>query len=837
MPAAPNHLVEIYRQLNEHFSSHPAINIAPTKGDPPDQYEITYNIKGLSKSGRGEIVEKSQHTIELTIPFGFPHFPPSCKPKSDIFHPDFDPAAICLGDFWTQDSQLHDLIIHIGQMINGETYSLTDAFNETAAIWYRNHSDTFPLSEIQWRKNLAQVDKPEIFDKPHIDTLDENDLSTDYNFLSLDETKAEADFSQDAINTELESSEMIDFGFLQLLEDQKNFYSLRNHIKNKGYARDEVQNVFRKIEINIKKADDLHREATKHETLGDLQKALGYYKQIPSIVADFPHIDTHLNRITQALRLLENVTKEEHSYSQITQAPLFDQKGSAEKNFPSKPIIDAPVRKKADQQTIPKKILASNNSGNNKIFINLLVGIVVCIAAAAGYFYWSSSHFFKSATASFAQCSYFLDNEKFEAAKLSCESALSSIQRVRLIQNAKVEVLQNSINDILKSEKLLHGLDGKILVDGQYLPKKDAENLLSFRRMQKKADEFFIQKNWEQALNQFAAIMVSAQTNQYITAESIGDIQSKHDYAQFRMTYDSANTLLQEQKWQEAIAELNQAQTYLPALSEADLLQYTNSIQFLLAKGNFEKSRQQGDVFFAESDWENAKAAYERALSTKGTTESSPNETFEAVNKNIKRAELYALVDRGNKAFGSGAWDKAIDEYRKAETFLAMHQDLLDIADVESSRQKLSRIILQALIVRDRQLATSYLEKDDMAAAGKIYKKLVENIGKSSFSEEKEFLETKTELTATIHTLDDKIFLADKIQYLKNDYLTLFLVNYPAAIKENLVNPIITFSKNVGDKMVFKMQCTETGGGRPLTLILFYAFDKKTNTWEFFSEQ
>ena len=81
MSESSNQLDEIYRQVKEFFDSHPAISIRPIKGDPPDQYKITYTITGVCKNSEGEIVESAEHTVELAIPFGFPHFPPSCTPR------------------------------------------------------------------------------------------------------------------------------------------------------------------------------------------------------------------------------------------------------------------------------------------------------------------------------------------------------------------------------------------------------------------------------------------------------------------------------------------------------------------------------------------------------------------------------------------------------------------------------------------------------------------------------------------------------------------------------------------------------------------------------------
>lgn len=150
MSGSSDQLTEVYKQVESYFKGHPVIEVQPTKGDPPDQYTITYAMTGLEQSPDGSIVESSIHIVELSIPFGFPHFPPSCKPKSNIFHPDFDPAAICLGDVWEQDASLANIILYIGKMINGEAFSSKNAFNDEATTWYKENGTRFPLNAISW---------------------------------------------------------------------------------------------------------------------------------------------------------------------------------------------------------------------------------------------------------------------------------------------------------------------------------------------------------------------------------------------------------------------------------------------------------------------------------------------------------------------------------------------------------------------------------------------------------------------------------------------------------------------------------------------------------------
>ncbi len=136
MAIATEQLEAINQQITQAFSDDSSITVVATDGNPPDKYEITYQLDGLQKSDSGSIEKRGSHTISISIPFGYPHFPPSCKPKSPIFHPDFDPAAICIGDFWEKTRSIVDLISHIGEMITGTHYSTSNAFNEEAAQWY-----------------------------------------------------------------------------------------------------------------------------------------------------------------------------------------------------------------------------------------------------------------------------------------------------------------------------------------------------------------------------------------------------------------------------------------------------------------------------------------------------------------------------------------------------------------------------------------------------------------------------------------------------------------------------------------------------------------------------
>ena len=820
MSAAHNHLIEIYQQLRDCFSDHTIISVVPAAGNPPDRYQAIYHMKGLTKPGSGDVVEAFDHVVELTIPFGFPHFPPSCKPKSSIFHPDFDPAAVCLGDFWHQDRRIADLILYIGQMINGEYYSRTNAFNEEACLWYVSQADSFPLAEIEWLKKEPIANHAAHDTVPVVDTLDENDLSTNFDFLSMEEQAADEGPPSNAPLPAGEPAVTHDLNQLNFLDSHKKYFALCESIKEGDTANlpEEVQKLFRKAEEVVQRAGEWFQESRRMEKRGDVAGAVGALVKIGEYVEDFPDLELHLERLRQK---------------------DFDRGSAPESPIPEIEEISGPVK-----SPLPKRRMSTATKGSpavrsrrwsKKIAVVLLGGIGTACIAGSGIFYWRALGELKAADAALSQCITLFEKDRFQEARRFCEEAGTASEGISFILENKVEQLRAQIDRILQSERMVKGLEGLILVDGRYLAQNDVETMKVYGQLHAEAEDFFAKEEWQPAADRFAQILALPDISRLISADVATDVTKKHELARFRQVYDAGMQSLANGKWQESVAELREAAGLFDLLPEDDRLQYAASLESALTKGGFEQSREQGDLFFADSKWQEAIAAYDLALSTAGS-EVLPAESLENALQNMKRAQLYDLIDQGIKAFGAGAWDEAIGDYRRAEEFLANHQAHLNVTDADKLIKKLSRIILQALIVRDRQNAAGHLGKNELSTSRNIYLQSIDRIEKSSFSGENEFMAAKKEFAKAVRELDEKIFIAEKSKYLESEYRALFTDNYPTAVVGNLINPIISFTKDSGDKAIFRMQCTETGGGRPLTLVMYYAFDRKNGQWTLYTE-
>ncbi len=156
MASGAQQLVADYEQVRKLLDLYPDIRIIATEGEPPERYDIEYTVKGYRTDEDGTASPVNSHRIRITIPFGYPHFPPTVKPLSSIFHPDIDPDAIRIADFWQNNQSLADLILHIGHMICGSIYQKEEPFNQDAFAWYEKRQSWLPFDTLEPRDGEDQ---------------------------------------------------------------------------------------------------------------------------------------------------------------------------------------------------------------------------------------------------------------------------------------------------------------------------------------------------------------------------------------------------------------------------------------------------------------------------------------------------------------------------------------------------------------------------------------------------------------------------------------------------------------------------------------------------------
>src|SRR5579863_8231498 len=131
--------------LLQRFAGWPLIQITGTAGLPPEVYRFVYHVKGLFVAANGEIQERPQHHLEVNLSLGYPRRAPQCRMLTPVFHPNFDDAMVCIGDFWAASERLDDLIIRIGRMITYQEYNTKSPLNGLAAKWAAQNTSLLPI--------------------------------------------------------------------------------------------------------------------------------------------------------------------------------------------------------------------------------------------------------------------------------------------------------------------------------------------------------------------------------------------------------------------------------------------------------------------------------------------------------------------------------------------------------------------------------------------------------------------------------------------------------------------------------------------------------------------
>jgi len=138
-------LTSDFRMMQERFTDFPLIHLERTQGNPPELYVVSYRIRGIERLRGDTAVYRDHHEVEIRLPGTYPRTPPTCRMLTPIFHPNIEPAIICIGDHWTASERLCDLVVRIGEMIAYQAHNIKSPLDGEAAMWCDLHQDMLPV--------------------------------------------------------------------------------------------------------------------------------------------------------------------------------------------------------------------------------------------------------------------------------------------------------------------------------------------------------------------------------------------------------------------------------------------------------------------------------------------------------------------------------------------------------------------------------------------------------------------------------------------------------------------------------------------------------------------
>jgi ubiquitin-protein ligase len=136
-----------YQQMVSTFSEHPCIRIVQTEGNPPEKYELEFDVVGLVPTQEDAHGYGRKHRAQIFLVRDYPRRPPLCRMLTPLFHPNIDPQKICIGDHWNAGQTLAQLAVRIAEMITYQSYNLKSPLNAKAAAWAEEHIDELPVDK------------------------------------------------------------------------------------------------------------------------------------------------------------------------------------------------------------------------------------------------------------------------------------------------------------------------------------------------------------------------------------------------------------------------------------------------------------------------------------------------------------------------------------------------------------------------------------------------------------------------------------------------------------------------------------------------------------------
>jgi ubiquitin-protein ligase len=144
-PSRLRRLQSDYDRVLLAFSDHPYIKLVQSEGSPAEKYSFEFAVKSLVPSTEGQNIIGTTHRCEVFLPADYPRRPPFCRMTTPVFHPNIDPAKICIGDHWSAGQSLPQLVIRVAEMLCYQSYNTKSPLNAQAAAWAEQNEQMLPL--------------------------------------------------------------------------------------------------------------------------------------------------------------------------------------------------------------------------------------------------------------------------------------------------------------------------------------------------------------------------------------------------------------------------------------------------------------------------------------------------------------------------------------------------------------------------------------------------------------------------------------------------------------------------------------------------------------------
>jgi ubiquitin-protein ligase len=792
MAMGSQQIAEDYDQLKDLLELYPHISIVKTEGQPPDNYEIEYNLRGYIKEGDTVSIGQT-HRVRISLPFGYPHFAPIAKPLTPIFHPDIDPAAIRLADHWQKNPSLPDLVLHIGEMICGSNYNLDDPFNQEAADWYKRQQKQLPLDSIS------------------IADIEETDMTLD---SLVDDTFASLGLENDDFLAPEKPVDSKDIQHIRDLVSQNKVFTANKLLTELPDTalfpdRDEIQQNIGKV---LRKTDQLFKLAEQLEDMAKFDEALEVVDNLLSIAPDAPGADTLRTRIEQSYQLAQSVG--------LSQKKEDRPEKTEEEAKEAKPV--------SSLKKIHSKSFHWGISIPFKPILIVTMGLGIAIGAISLYF--KDQNTLSQSQANLLKGQLLIDKKQFDSAQEALDEAKAVLSKLTILRFRKSAV-EATINTLITSPDLQEGLKGKVMYQGEYIPTSVAAAQEELTALTDQAQLLASQNKLTESLALYRQAMKFADDHKL--AKQHATINELIQSVEMRHTLALAEQAERDKDWDTAAAAYRKAVTLSGNMQN---LGTTSDITSRMTAATFRHELDQSKKAFTQSQWRETIKYLEKAQQAINANLSVVTEKErQDLHRLLVNSRLYLMLSTAREAYQQKNWPQAIEEYTNALNLLTSEPDSAESMTGES-RGKIEKTLLMVQIAQIQEQVLVAESKGDTGAVLAHYKEIQRIIKASNHQGDPAVKAVQQKINEKIEKQQELVLQQEKISWLEENYEEIFRSNYPTFKGSKLLQPKAVFLKKASNKMVFALTCLEKSQGSSSKLELNYQLDTSTGKWSVYNE-
>ena len=796
MATGSQQLVDDFEQLQSSLELYPKVNIVKADGQPPDNYEIEFTLRGYVKETDGTISIGNTHRVQISLPFGYPHFAPTVKPLTHIFHPDIDPAAVRIADRWQQNPSLADLVLYIGEMICGHTYSLNDPFNQEAADWYKEHQGNLPLDSL----SIATIEES----SQDIDSL-------------VDDTFASLGLETDDFLEPVKQFSAADVEHIDMLMEHKQLFAANQSLTEITDQFPERAVIEENINKGVKKAEQLFTLAEQLEDLGKFDEAIDVIDNLFDICVDMPGSDSLRSRLQQAFSLTLR-SPEKNFEEHVDDSLIVSQKDKTQKRPPSKKKRNeiAPLSRVKFKLKIPLQIILSAT-----------VVLAICIGAIS--FYFKDQNILSRTQANILKSQLLIDKNQFETAQATLYQAQKSLAGLTVLRFKKGR-MEREIESLLTSKELDEGLKGHVLYKGKYIPSATAQSLRELATLTEQAKSLIDQKNPNDALTLYRQAFFYAQ--QHKLSDNVVELEAVIKSLELQQTLALAQQAELGKNWQGA------AETYRKALELSSSLsdpKTATAITSRLTAATFRHELNLSKKTFTQEQWQETIVKLEHA---QRLIDSNPDVVSVKERRDLHRllvnARLYGILSSARDAYNQRNWANAINKYRKAVSLLEQERENFE-GHLDESIRKIKKTVLMVQVAMIQEKVLLAENQSNLNEALRHSKDIQRRLKNSPFKTDPSVVDVQRRITQQITAKEEQIAHNKKVVWLEEHFEEIFRSNYPTFRGSQLHSPNAALLRKVDNKSIFIITCTEKSQGTSSRLELNYIYDEESSAWSVYS--